>query len=92
MAEVSEPIKLHCCSLTFLKIGAHPCWRVQKALDEAGIEYRLVKHPMNRGKRDELVQNTGQRLLPAIELGDGTVIREDSAELAARIRAGKLFE
>jgi glutathione S-transferase len=82
--------KLHCCSLTFLKIGAHPCWRVQKALDEAGVEYEIVKHPLSKGRRDELKQKTGQRLLPAIELEDGTVIRDDSAALAARIRAGEL--
>lgn len=84
--------KLHCCSLTFLRVGAHPCWRVQKALDDAGVEYEIVKHPMSRGRREELMQKTGQRLLPAIELEDGTVIREDSAALAARIRAGELPE
>lgn len=81
-------VKLHCCPLTFLKIGAHPCWRVQKALDEAGVEYEIVKHPMRRDRRLELMQKTGQRLLPAIELEDGTVIREDSAALAARLRKG----
>jgi len=31
-------VKLHRCSLMFVKIDAHPCWRVQKALDEQGIE------------------------------------------------------
>ncbi len=88
----ADPIKLHCCRLTFLRVDAHPCWRVQKALDEAGIEYELVKHSMSRSRRDELMQKTGQRLLPAIEFKDGKVIRDDSAELAARIRAGRLSE
>ena len=41
-------LKLHHCPVTFLKIGVHPCWRVQKALDEAGIEYEVVKHPKLR--------------------------------------------
>jgi glutathione S-transferase len=83
-------VKLHCCSLTFLKVGSHPCWRVQSALDEAGVEYEIVKHPMIRGRRSELMRKTGQRLLPAIELEDGTVLREESAQLAARVREGNL--
>ncbi len=67
-------VKLHRCSLMFVK-GPHPCWRVQKALDDAGIAYEVVKHPVRRSKRDEYVKLTGQKLYPAIELDDGTVIR-----------------
>jgi glutaredoxin len=85
-------VKLHRCPTMWLKIEPHPCWRVQKALDESGIDYEVVKHSARRGKRDEYVQLTGQKLLPAIELEDGTVIREDSKELAARIREGRLRE
>ncbi len=85
-------VKLHRCSNMWVKIGGHPCWKVQKALDDAGIEYELVKYPARRGKREEYVQLTGQKLLPAIELEDGTVIREDSKDLAARIRDGRLRE
>ena len=33
-------VKLHRCS-TKWKVG--PCWRVQKALDEQGIDYEVVK-------------------------------------------------
>ena len=76
----------------WVKIEEHPCWRVQKALDEAGIEYEVVKHPFRRSKRTEYVELTGQKLLPAIELEDGTVIREESKDLAARIREGRLRE
>jgi glutathione S-transferase len=83
-------VKLHRCPTMWLKIDRHPCWRVQKALDEAGIEYEVVKHPNRRGKRDELERMTGQKLLPAVELEDGRVIREDSKDLAARIREGGL--
>ncbi|HXB63446.1 MAG TPA: glutathione S-transferase N-terminal domain-containing protein [Solirubrobacteraceae bacterium] len=82
-------VKLHRCSIMFVK-GPHPCWRVQKALDEAGVEYEVVKHPARRGRRTELIQTTGQKLLPAIELPDGTLVREESAQLVERIRAGKL--
>jgi glutathione S-transferase len=76
----------------FVKIKAHPCWNVQSALDEQGIEYELVKGPLRRGKRDELESLTGQRQYPAIEFEDGSVYREESKDMAERIRAGKLFE
>ena len=36
-------VKLHRCSGMWAKFDGHPCWRVQKALDEAGVEYELVK-------------------------------------------------
>jgi glutathione S-transferase len=85
-------VKLHRCSVTWVKIGAHPCWKVQKALDEAGIEYEVVKGPLSSGKRDELEKVSGQRKYPVIEFDDGTVYREESKEMAERIRAGKLFE
>ena len=51
----------------WVKIGAHPCWKVQKALDEQGIEYEIVKGPLRRGKRDELEKLSGQRQYPVIE-------------------------
>jgi glutaredoxin len=86
-------VKLHRCSNMWVKIEGHPCWRVQKALDEAGVEYEVVKHSgFRRGKRTEYIELTGQKLLPAIELEDGTVIREESKDLAARIREGRLRE
>jgi glutathione S-transferase len=75
----------------WVKIDAHPCWRVQKALDEQGIEYEVVKGPLRPGKRDELEQLSGQRKYPAIEFEDGKVYRAESADMAARIRAGELF-
>jgi glutathione S-transferase len=85
-------VKLHRCGGTFVKLDAHPCWRVQKALDEAGVEYVLVKGPARKGKRDALEALSGQRLYPVIELEDGTVYRDESRKMAERIRAGKLFE
>jgi glutathione S-transferase len=86
-----EPVvKLHRCSNTWVKIGAHPCWKVQKALDEQGIEYEIVKGPLRRGKRDELEKLSGQRQYPVLELPDGEVYRAESDEMAARIRTGGL--
>ena len=85
-------VKLHRCSTMWVKIDAHPCWRVQKALDEQGVEYEVVKGPLRPGKRDELERLSGQRKYPAIEFEDGRVYREESAEMAKRIRAGGLFQ
>jgi glutathione S-transferase len=82
-------VKLHRCSTTWIK-GPHPCWKVQKALNESGVEYEVVKHPVRRSKRDDYVALTGQKLYPAVELEDGRVVREESKDLVARIREGRL--
>lgn len=84
-------VKLHRCSLEWVKVGAHPCWKVQKALDEEGIEYEVVKGPLRGGKRDDLEKLSGQRKYPVIEFEDGRVYREESGDMAKRIRAGELF-
>jgi glutathione S-transferase len=84
-------IKLHRCPNEWVKFGGHPCWKVQKALDEEGIEYEIVKGPVRKGKRDELERLSGQRKYPVIEFEDGRVYREDSAAMAARIRSGELL-
>jgi glutathione S-transferase len=83
-------VKLHRCSSTWAKIGGHPCWKVQKALDEQGIEYEIVKGPIRRGKRGELEKLSGQRKYPVLELPDGEIYRAESDEMAARIRTGAL--
>ena len=72
-------IKLHRCSLTWFKAGMHPCWRVQSALDEQGIEYDVVIGPLRRGKREDVKRLTGQAAYPAIEFEDGSAYREESA-------------
>jgi glutaredoxin len=83
-------IKLHRCGNLWVKLNGHPCWRVQKALDEMGVEYEVVKEswPGRKG-RTAVIENTGQSGLPAIELEDGSWCREESAEMAKAIRAGK---
>ena len=85
-------IRLHRCPLTFVKTNGHGCWQTQKALDEAGIEYELVKAPLRRPKREEVKRLTGQEMLPIIEFEDGTAIREEGAVFAEMIRSGRLFE
>jgi len=85
-------VKLHRCSAMWAKVDAHPCWKVQKALDEQGIEYEVVKGPLRPGKRDELERISGQRKYPAIEFEDGRAYRAESKDMAERIRAGRLFE
>ena len=85
-------VRLHRCPFTFLKIQGHGCWVAQKALDDAGVEYELVKVPLNRKKREDVVRLTGQHMVPVIEFEDGTAIREEGKVLAERIRSGGLFE
>jgi hypothetical protein len=74
------------------KFGPHPCWRVQKALDDEGIEYVVVGGPWLPSKRTELEALSGQKKYPVIEFEDGTAYRAESNEMAQRIHAGKLFE
>jgi glutathione S-transferase len=83
-------VKLHRCSVMFAKFDGHPCWKVQKALDEKGVEYEVVKGSVRSGKRDELERVSGQRKYPVIEFEDGSIYRDESNEMAARIRAGEL--
>ena len=86
------PVKFHRCSQLWIKLDGHPCWRVQKALDAAGVEYVIVKEPLSRGKRKDLIAHTHQNRLPAIELEDGTWYREESKDMVLRISKGELIE
>jgi hypothetical protein len=85
-------VKLHRCSNTWVKVSGHPCWKVQKALDDAGIQYEVVKGPLFKSKRDDLERLSGQRNYPVIEFEDGNVYREESKDMAETIKAGKLDE
>ena len=85
-------VKLHRCSNVWVKLPGHPCWKVQKALDEQGIDYELVKGPARRGKRDDLERLSGQRKYPVIEFEDGHVYKAESDEMAALIRSGRLLD
>jgi glutathione S-transferase len=83
-------VKLHRCPVMFSRSSRHPCWKVQSALDEAGVDYEVVEQPIRRSKRIDFAVRCGQRLLPAIEFEDGSILREESTDLAARIREGRL--
>jgi hypothetical protein len=83
-------IKLHRCKNLWVK-GPHPCWKVQKVLDEAGIQYEVVEEKYF-GPREHTVEQTGQKRFPWIEFEDGSVYREESKDMAQRIKDGKLNE
>jgi glutathione S-transferase len=74
----------------WFKIGGHPCWKVQKALDEQGIEYEVVKGPLR--DRSAMKELSGQPKYPVIEFEDGSTYRDESKAMAARISAGELFD
>lgn len=83
-------IKLHRCSNQWVKLKAHPCWKVEKALIDMGIDYERVPGPLSRGKRTAVKAGTGQDKYPAIQREDGTWYREESADMERRIREGRL--
>lgn len=68
----------------------HPCGRAAKALDDAGhtFELRTVKGykgiPFSTPKnaRDEIEALSGQRLVPVLVVGDGTVVSGSGAIVA----------
>jgi glutathione S-transferase len=85
-------VKLHRCPLTFLHTDHDACWKVQRALDEQGVDYEIVKQPLYpRGRRTEMQRLSGQVMLPVIEFEDGTAYRDESSAMAARVRGGDLF-
>lgn len=85
-------VKLHRCSWTFLHTDLDACWKVQRALDEQEIDYDVVKHGFGKGRRSEIRELSGQKLLPVIEFDDGSTYRAESDDMAARVRAGSLFD
>ena len=85
-------VKLHRCNATWVKFAGHPCWRVQKALDESGVEYAVVAEgsAFKSSSRTQTIERTGQKRFPWIEFEDGTAYREESKDMAETIRAGRL--
>ena len=85
-------VKLHRCSYTFLHVNADACWRLQKALDEQGVDYEIVKHGYGKSEksRADVVKLTGQKLLPVLELPDGTAYRDETSTMIAKLKAGDL--
>jgi hypothetical protein len=65
---------------------------VQKALDDRGIPYEVVRGPRRPRNRTAVIHGTGQALYPAIRFEDGTWYRDESKEMAHTIRAGALSD
>ena len=86
------PVTLHRCPLVWLRGGSNPCWRVEQALRDMGLDYQRATGPFRPGKREEMNAHTGQRLYPAIEFEDGSWYREESKEMERAIRDGRLME
>jgi glutathione S-transferase len=85
-------VKLHRCPFTFVHNDMDHCWKVQKALDEQGIDYEIVKEPLlPRSRRKDVIRMSGQDRLPVVEFEDGSAYRAESKEMAETIDAGKLF-
>jgi hypothetical protein len=85
-------VKLHRCSGQWVKIKGHPCWRVEKALMDMGIEYeRVPGSSTSRQKRTVLIEGTGQNRFPAIQFEDGSWYREESKDMEKTIRSGGLM-
>jgi hypothetical protein len=85
-------VTLHRCSNQWVKIKGHPCWKVEKALQDMGIEYTRAPGPVRKSKREQMQEHTGQRLYPAIEFEDGSWYREQSRDMETTIREGRLLE
>ena len=85
-------VTLHRCRNEWVKVSGHPCWKIETALKDMGIDYVLAPGPVRRSKRDKLVEHTGQKLYPAVEFEDGTWYRAESKEMEKTIREGRLME
>jgi hypothetical protein len=84
-------IKFHRCKNQWVKLSGHPCWRVEKALMEMGVDYERAPGPWPR-RSTTVEEHTGVNKYPAIEFEDGSWYREESNDMAAAIRAGRLNE
>ena len=79
-----------------LPLRQHPCGKAAKALDEAGYDYEIevvggLKYlPLSRrGKRDKIVELTGQEDVPVLVADDGTVVA-GSSEIVAWAQANPI--
>jgi glutathione S-transferase len=60
------------------------CGRVARALDERGIDYEQHRVPWRRGDRDDVLELTGQAVVPVLVL-DGEAI-SDSRRIVEHLR------
>ena len=78
-------ITFHRCNNVWVKVGGHPCWRVQKALDEPGSSTSSTSC-RRAWNRDETERRTHQKKYPWIEFEDGWIYREESKDMAGGSR------
>jgi len=62
-----------------------PCGRVARALRDAGVPYDEVRHPWRRRDREEVVEVSGQAVVPVLEWADGEAIC-DSLRIVEHLR------
>ena len=74
-------VKLHRCSNIWVKLPGHPCWKVQKALDEKGVDYELVKH---RYRGDREFKSTVDRYVVEFERLLNEVSADERGQATAR--------
>jgi hypothetical protein len=77
------PARTHGANAPIVK---HPCGVAAQALQEAGHSYSVKvvggfkSLPLSRwGRRDEIIEMTGQQDVPVLALDDGTVIQGSAA-------------
>ena len=51
-------VKLHRCPDQWVKIKPHPCWRIEKALQDMGVDYERVPGPRRKGDREAVIAGT----------------------------------
>jgi len=90
-------MKLYVCYGTFPtpRPGGHPCANAYHALEDAGHDPRVIKSYglgmlpgvfNHTSGRREVERLTGNRMVPTLDLGDGTVI-DGSEEIVAWAKA-----
>lgn len=56
------------------------------------VEYEIVKHGYGKSEksRADVVKLSGQKYLPVLELPDGSVHREETDDMVAKVKSGEL--
>jgi len=63
--------------------GCPYCVRVRRKLAELGLEYQKIDVPGYRQDRVELIEVSGQCMVPTLVLDDGRVIADDDQAIIA---------
>ncbi len=74
------------------EVEVRPVLARAEGVERAGDRLRGREGPARPGKRADLQRLSGQKLYPVIEFENGSIYREESRDMAATIRAGKLDE